>query len=32
MKNREQKEILQHKTEETFGRIVVLTGARQTGK
>ncbi|MCK9404754.1 MAG: ATP-binding protein [Chitinophagaceae bacterium] len=32
MKNRQQKENLQHKSEETFGRIVVLTGARQTGK
>jgi predicted AAA+ superfamily ATPase len=32
MKNRHQKETLQHKSEDTFGRIVVLTGARQTGK
>ena len=32
MKNRQQKENLQHKSKETFGRIVVLTGARQTGK
>jgi predicted AAA+ superfamily ATPase len=32
MKNRQQKSGLQQKGEEIFGRIVVLTGARQTGK
>ncbi len=32
MKNRQQKELLQNISNGTFGRIIVLTGARQTGK